>query len=520
MHQMKLLQMKLLKKKTLRVDLTPDLRDPLTELVHDVAPVAKRLGLRVFLVGGAVRDLMAGRAFSGDWDLVVFGAPKSIGDSSNDSVGDTTSGEAGGDANAVDGNGAGELARSVAKVWKWREPVSFPRFGTYLVIGKGEGQKESKVEFSQARLRTRLLNLDPDPLVSDALSRDFTINALYFELTGGDHSPSKPLVSIEVLDPTGRGIADLDNKLLRTPLPARITFTDDPLRIFRAARFKAVSGYRFHPSIGRVAVSMVDQLSGVAPERIREELELILLSEKPSWGLEPLGRWGALTHIAPEIQAMVGFVQDTPWHFPDLFRHTLRVVDRSPQDLATRWAALLHDCGKPMTRVPSEDGDSYYGHDAVGADIASRVLKGLKCSRDRVKEVSELVRLHMVHYQDEWSERAVGRFIRRAGSCLDKLLDLVEADSSSLRLRRGKVQELKRLRERVAGIRDKLPASVSPLDGQSIMDLLGVESGALVGRAKGLLAEAVAEGRVAPSEEAARVFLLDWYAQLEESRRQ
>jgi poly(A) polymerase len=467
------------------------------------------------MVGGAVRDLMTGMTFSGDWDLVVFG----VQESSNESVGDNTSGEAGADANAVDGNGAGELARSVAKVWKWREPVSFPRFGTYLVIGKGEGQKENKVEFSQARLRTRLLNLDPDPLVSDALSRDFTINALYIELTPGIKVFSPP-GCVEVVDPTGLGTRDLEERLLRTPLPARITFTDDPLRIFRAARFKAVSGYRFHPSIGRVAISMVDQLSGVAPERIREELELILLSEKPSWGLEPLGRWGALTHIAPEIQAMVGFVQDTPWHFPDLYRHTLRVADRCPQDLSTRWAALLHDCGKPMTRVPSEDGDSYYGHDAVGADIASRVLKGLKCSKDRVKEVSELVRLHMVHYQDDWSERAVGRFIRRAGSCLDKLLDLVEADSSSLRLRRGKVQELKRLRERVAGIRDKLPAPVSPLDGQSIMDLLGVESGALVGRAKGMLAEAVAEGRVAPSEEAARAFLLDWYAQLEESRRQ
>jgi poly(A) polymerase len=316
------------------------------------------------------------------------------------------------------------------------------------------------------------------------------------------------------------GIADLENRLLRTPLPARVTFTDDPLRIFRAARFKAASGYRFHPSIGRIAISMVDQLSGVAPERIREELELILMSDKPSRGLEPLGRWGALVTVAPELQAMVGFVQDTPWHFPDLFRHTLRVIDGCPPDLATRWAALLHDSGKPMTRVPSESGDSYYGHDAVGADIAGGVLKGLKCSRDRIREVSELVRLHMVHYQDEWSERAVGRFVRRAGSSLDKLLDLVEADSASLRLRRGKVKELERLRERVAIIRDKLPASVSPLDGQSIMELLEVESGVLVGRAKGILAEAVAEGRVAPNEQAARAFLLAWYAQLKESRRQ
>jgi len=512
--------MKLLKKNTLRIELAPDLRNPLTKLVHDVAPVAKRLGLRVFLVGGAVRDLVAGNSFSGEWDLVVFGAPKSIRDSSNDSVGDTTSGETGADANTVADTGAEKLARSLAKTWKWREPVSFPRFGTHLVIGKGEGQKENKVEFSQAQLRTNLLDLDPDPLISDALSRDFTLNALYIELTSMDAmGPGFP-DSVVILDPTGRGMADLGNCLLRTPLPGKITFSDDPLRVFRAARFKAVNGYRLHSATGRAVESVVHRFSNLAPERIREELDQILVSKKPSLGLEALGRWGAFSCIAPEIQAMVGFVQDTPWHFPDLFRHTLRVVDRCPPDLTLRWAALLHDCGKPLTRVAGENGDSYYGHEYVGTETVRTVLKRLKCSRKRIKEVEELVRLHMVHYQDEWSDRAVGRFIRRAGNHLEKLLDLVEADSSSLRLRRGKVQELKRLRERVAALRDKLPAPVSPLDGQSIMELLGVESGALVGRAKGVLAEAVAEGRVAPSEEAAKAFLLDWYAQLEESRRQ
>jgi putative nucleotidyltransferase with HDIG domain len=476
-----------LKRNTLRIDPVPDFGESLFELARDLAPFAQQLGLRVFLVGGTVRDLVAGDSFSGEWDLVVFGPD----------------------------DGAENLAKELARKWKWREPVSFPRFGTHLVIGDN-----CKVEFSQALLRTNLLDLDPDPITSDALSRDFTLNALYVELTSLQPEGSGSPGHIRVLDPTGHGLEDLDKSILKTPLPGKITFSDDPLRIFRAARLKAVKGYRLHPSIGKDVKYVVHQHVNLAPERIRDELELILLSEKPSRGLEALGRWGAFANIAPEIQAMVGFVQDTPWHFPDLFRHTLRVVDRCPPDLTLRWAALLHDCGKPLTRVAAENGDSYHGHEYVGAETVRTVLKRLKLSRKRIKEVEELVRLHMVHYQDEWSERAVGRFIRRAGSCLDQLLDLVEADSSSLRLRRGKVQELKRLRERVAAIRDKLPAPVSPLDGQSIMDLLGVESGVLVGRAKGMLAEAVAEGGVAPSEEAARAFLLDWYAQLEESRRQ
>ncbi|MDF1534994.1 MAG: HD domain-containing protein [bacterium] len=490
--------MEILKRKSLRVDLAPGFRDPLTELVRDVAPFAKRLGLRVLLVGGTVRDLVVHGCFSGEWDLVVFGD---------------------GDG---DGDGAGKLAEEMARTWKWREPVSFPRFGTHLVIGKG-----CRVELSQARLRTKLRDLDPDPLTSDALSRDFTLNALYVDLTGmGPKGPGpirspldSPFHSVDVLDPTGRGIADLHDGILKTPLPGKITFVEDPLRVFRAARFKAVNGYRLDPAIGRAVGAAIHRLPEIAPERIREELDRILLSREPSLGLEPLGRWSAFSSVAPEIQAMVGFVQDTPWHFPDLFRHTLRVVDRCPPDVGLRWAALLHDCGKPLTRVHAEGGDIYHGHESVGADAAGNVLKRLKCSRHRVKEVQSLVRLHMVHYQDEWSDRAVGRFIRRSGSHLDKLLDLVESDSLALRRRRGKLEELGRLRERIASIRERLPAPASPLDGRKIMELLNLETGALVGRAKEAAAEAVGDGRIPPDEDAARAFLLEWFAQVEMSGR-
>ena len=202
--------------KTRAVELPFGFHEVLRSLCSEVAPVARRLGLQVYLVGGAVRDLLEGRDFSGEWDLVVFG---------------------GGD------EGAKALAREVSRARGGREPVSFPRFGTNLLPGS-----RYLIEFAQAHLRSNIPSLSSDPLTSDALSRDFTINSLYMEIAG-----SKPPSVLEISDPGGRGLADLDSRLLRTPVPARMTFEDDPLRIFRAARLCACSSYRIDPSMGRAA---------------------------------------------------------------------------------------------------------------------------------------------------------------------------------------------------------------------------------------------------------------------------
>ncbi|MCK5352081.1 CCA tRNA nucleotidyltransferase, partial [bacterium] len=293
-----------------KVRVPPGFREPLKALHDEVAPVAMRLGLHVFLVGGAVRDLVEGRRFSGEWDVVVFG---------------------GGD------DGAKTLAGEVSSARGGSEPVCFPRFGTCLVPGT-----QFRIEFAQAHLRSTLTSLSPDPLIADALSRDFTLNALYIELTGSDPSKltgSEPFKSVNVLDPCGRGLTDLREGRLRTPIPARRTFEDDPLRIFRAARLRACNSYRIEPSIGRAARHASVLIPDIAPERILDEMNRILLGEHPSLGLEMLGRWNAFGAIMPEVQTLVGFRQNNPFHFPDLFRHTLRVVDRCPDDLSLRWAA-------------------------------------------------------------------------------------------------------------------------------------------------------------------------------------
>ena len=399
------------------VRIPPWFREPLNALLDEVAPVAMRLGLRVFLVGGAVRDILEERHFSGEWDVVVFG---------------------GGD------EGAKRLASEVSRARGVGEPVSFPRFGTHLVYGA-----ESRIEFAQAHLRSTLTCISSDPLTADALSRDFSLNALYVELGGLEPSKAGPLETVDVLDPGGRGLTDIKEGRLRTPIAARRTFEDDPLRIFRAARLRASKSYRIDPPMGKAARHVSLRISQIAPERILDEMNRILLSDHPSAGLELLGRWNAFGGIMPEVQAMVGFRQNNPFHFPDLFRHTLRVVDRCPNDLSLRWAALLHDCGKPAARVPSEGGDSYHGHESMGSELAESLLKRLKAGKKFTREVGELVRLHMVHYQDEWSDRAVRRFIHRSGGYLDRLLSLVEADSASLRLRKEKIRDLDQLRRRV-----------------------------------------------------------------------
>jgi len=448
--------------------------EALEDLSGKVAPIAKKFGLRVFLVGGAVRDLLEERAPSGEWDLVVFG---------------------GGQTGAV------SLARELARSCGSREPITFPRFGTHLVVGK-----DFQVEVADARLRTSLKPLSGDPLLDDALSRDFTLNALYVDLA----RPGS-LARVEIIDPCGRGLADLTGKRLRTPIPAKLTFNDDPLRVFRAARFRASRSYSVSPALARAAARVGDLLLRLAPERILAEMNAILLSEKPSAGLEPLARWGVFANVLPEVHAMAGFRQESPYHFPDLLMHSLRVVDRCRADLALRWAALLHDCGKPASRVVTSGGDTYHGHERIGSELAAKALTRLKAGKRLTREVAELVGLHMVHYGDQWSVRAVRRFIRRAGTRLDKLLDLVEADSASLKLRKEKLADLKKLRERLALLGGEVPPPRSPLGGDRIMEILGVPPGPWVGDAKRVLSEAVGEGEIEAEEEAARVFLVSWW---------
>jgi poly(A) polymerase len=443
-------------------------------LVRDLAPVSRRLGLRVFVVGGAVRDLAEGRV-PAEWDLVVIGAGT---------------------------GGARGLAFSLARRWRWREPVAFPRFGTYLAEGPA-----GRVEIADSSLRTRLALPGDDPLRKDALARDFTLNALYLD-------PSRPPEKdgrLDVLDPTGRGAADLGAGVLRTPIAASRTLADDPLRILRAARFAATRGYRATASLARAARTCAPLLRDVAVERAREELDRLLAGARPSAGLSLLARWGAFVPLLPEVHAMVGYPQENPHHFDDLFLHTIKAVDAAPPDSATRWAALLHDCGKPRCRSVTPQGCRFIGHEAVGGEMAAEALSRLRFSRRAAREIVSLVRLHMIHYQQEWSDAAVRRLAARAGVLLPKALDLLEADSRALKRRGLNTRGARALRKRVEEVMRRSPPPVSPLSGREIMGILGVGAGREVGEAKRELARAAEEGEIPGGREGARRHLLNWW---------
>jgi poly(A) polymerase len=457
------------KLKSKKTRLPADYRPSLTELVKITAPIAKRSGLRILAVGGTVRDMLEGIPFGGEWDVVVLGS----------------------------GNGASELAASLAREWSWREPVSFERFGTHMVMGPA-----GQVEVSQAGKRSTI-ETKGDLLYRDAATRDFTLNALYMSI-------STPLGTgnVDILDPTERGFADLGTGTLRTPLAPAEIFRDDPLRIMRAARLSATRGYKVHPNLGQAARALTPLLLAVSPERVRDEMNQILVGSDPAAGLDKLARWGVFNQLMPEIDSMVGFRQENPYHFPDLFRHTMRVVARAPADLVTRWAALLHDCGKPDVRVRAPGGDTFYGHEAVGADKARDLLRRLKMGRRLTDGIVTLVKLHMIHYQSKWSDRAVRRLIYRADDHLPRLLDLLTADTASLKRRAQKLRDIDELRQRADNMRALTPVPRSPLSGKQIMELLDLEPGPDVGRAKEILVEAVMEGEVGSDEESARQYLV------------
>ncbi len=439
------------------------------------APTAIRLGLSVYLVGGSVRTLVEGRTLPKDWDLVVMGP---------------------------DNSGARRLAEELSSSWQVREPVAFHRFGTYLVPGP-----EGPVEVTQESLRTSLAPEVADPLVRDSLTRDFTVNALYIDMLKVKPGSS----ALEILDPTGSGLKDLQSGVLRTPLNPIVTLGDDPLRILRAARLRSTGNYRIFPVFSAAAKKAAVLLHGTAAERLRDELDKLMVGTCPSAGLSSLASWGVFAVIAPEIEAMVHFRQRTPYHFPSLFKHTMRTVDRVEPEPALRWAALLHDCGKPVVRTSAGDVDRYFGHETAGANIAAELLTRLRFGKERIKRVSELIRLHMVQYDTEWTDRAIRRLVSRAGDNLPQLLALLEADSSALRLRAGSLRALGMLKQRIAELAGMVPPPVSPISGTRIMELLNIEAGPFVGLAKQALVQAVVEGDISAEGDEPERFLLNWY---------
>jgi poly(A) polymerase len=360
-----------------------------------------------------------------------------------------------------------------------------------------------------------------DTLAEDLVRRDFTVNAMALALP-----------TAEFIDPYG-GLSDLASRRLRTPGTPEQSFSDDPLRMMRAARFAAQLGFDVAPEVLAAMQQMAQRLSIVSAERVRDELTKLLLSDDPRVGLTLLVDTGLADVVLPELPALRLEVDEHHRH-KDVYEHTLIVLEQAialeddevpGPDLVLRLAALLHDIGKPATRRFTPGGGvSFHHHEMVGAKLAAKRLKALRYDKDTVKAVSRLVELHLrFHgYSDGvWTDSAVRRYITDAGPLLSRLHRLTRSDCTTRNVRKAQrlsrsYDELERRIEELAAAEEL--AKVRPdLDGEQIMAALGVSPGPVVGRAYRYLLELRME-RGPLGEEAARDELDRWWADQPESR--
>jgi poly(A) polymerase len=443
----------------------PAVVDPAFPLLRQAA---EEVGVRAWAVGGYVRDTILGRPHP-DLDVVV------------------------------EHGRAVEMAERFAALARARHPALFPRFGTAQVTWGSR-----LIEFVSARAESyapdsRKPFVRPASVEEDLVRRDFTVNAMLMDFEGS------------IIDPIG-GRADLDRRLLRTPQPAEITFSDDPLRMLRAIRLAAQLDFELAPDLLPAMRRLRDRARPpvVSVERITEELRKMLLSQRPRRALELLDQGGLMETLLPEVFACHG-VEQGGYHMADVFGHTLLTVERAadlaPEDLVLRLAALFHDVGKPSTAAP--DG-SFHNHEAVGAEMARVALTRLRFSNAEVDKVSRLVNLHLrpVYYTPDWTDGAVRRLAREAGELLWTLMALARADVAASRYPDG--GKLDELEARLRGVLEESPSRMRlPLSGRDIMRVRDLTPGREVGRIKAKLQEMVLEGILPADREALLAYVRD-----------
>lgn len=357
-----------------------------------------------------------------------------------------------------------------------------------------------------------------DTLTGDLTRRDFTVNAMALRLP-----------DLQLVDPCG-GFEDLCAGVLRTPVTAVQSFDDDPLRIMRAARFAAQLGFDVEPDVMTAMEEMAGRLEIVSAERVRAELERLLVSPWPRRGLELMVHTGVADVVLPELSALQETVDEHKRH-KDVYQHTLTVLDQAmaletgPEgavpapDLELRLAAIMHDVGKPATRRFLPDGTvTFHGHDHVGARMTRKRLTALRFDKQTVKDVSRLVELHLrFHgYADAgWSDSAVRRYVTDAGPLLERLHRLTRADVTTRNKRKARMLDAAYddLEARISQLaaEEELAAIRPDLDGQQIMAELGIEPGPVVGEAYRFLMDLRMEkGPI--GEDLAREALHAWWA--------
>ena len=455
------------------------------ELFRTVGAAADELGLPCYVVGGWVRDRLLERGNSKDVDFVVVG-----------------------DAKAV--------AERAARALKAGKVAVYANFGTAQFTWHGW-----QVEFVQARTESyrsesRKPTVQPGTLEDDQRRRDFTINAMAIGVHQGAWG--------QLLDPFG-GQADLDAKILRTPLEPVETFSDDPLRILRGVRFASQLGFDLDPDCLEGMKATADRLGILSPERVQTELLKILESPKPSVGLGMMFRSGAMEVLLPEVAALAG-VDEVEGHLhKDNFWHTLEVVDNTAEQSDNVWlrlAALLHDIGKPPTKkFLKGTGWTFHGHEFLGGKMAKKLFRRLSLPLDaRMDYVVKLIQMSsrpIAVVSDSATDSAVRRLLFDAGEDIEDLMILCSSDITTKNPRKKTryLANYEHVKAKMAEVeaRDHLRNWQPPIDGSQLMSWFDLPPGPMVGQMKTAVREAILDGAIPNTFDDAKAFVSAWAAE-------
>jgi len=440
-------------------------------IVQELSRIFADAGKKLYLVGGTVRDALLGR-FHEDLDFATDAKP--------------------------------DETIQIVKPWADNLWLVGIKFGT---VGLSKGHLKIEIttlrsEVYVDKTRRPRVAFDTD-IYFDLSRRDFTVNAMAVELPQG-----------RLIDPFN-GQADLTNRLLRTPVTPEQSFIDDPLRMMRAIRFVSTMGMHLSPEVEEAISVYKGELARVSSERIRDEFSKMLTGAEPAKSLRLLVHTGLSDLFVPELMNLK-ITQDPEYHHKDVFEHTLTVVERVEPDLVLRLAALFHDIGKPETKEIIEGKVTFYNHDSIGASITRRRLRTLKYPKAIIEDVTKLIYLHMrvYTYRMGWTDRAVRKYIRDAGTLRDKLNALIRADCTTKNPRkmRQSLQVFDELEERIIRLEEAEEAAKirPPINGHEVMEYLGIGPGPLVGEALHLLLDAKLEGEIETKEDA--YALLDKWA--------
>ncbi|MDQ4065764.1 MAG: CCA tRNA nucleotidyltransferase [Actinomycetota bacterium] len=445
----------------------------LTELLGDDSVVLalgrafNERGHELYLVGGVVRDTLLGRrAATPDLDLATDAEP------------DTTRAIVEPRAAAV-----------------WLQGIEYGTVGAEI-----DGVRFEITTFRTERYQPSSRHPDVTftaDIKTDLARRDFTVNAIAVRLP--DKHP---------IDPFG-GVKDIGARLIRTPVDPRDSFSDDPLRMLRAFRFASQLDFKVHEETLAAIGEMHEQIENISAERIRDELVKLLVGKAPARALDQAEAIGLTEHFLPELSALK-LEQDPVHKHKDVFHHTLAVLERTDPEPELRLAALLHDVGKPRTRKITPEGVTFHHHEVLGAKMAADRLRALHFDSDTVKTVSELIKLHhRFHtYRLGWTDSAIRRYVRDAGPLLGDLNRLVRADCTTRNPDKARrlARRMDELEERITDLaaREELARIRPDLDGNEVMEHLGVAPGPVVGEALAFLLEIRLEEGPLPKEEAYR----------------